>query len=177
MKKPADDCAQVMGVVQDNIDLLHKHEERKLKRRPPSQKAADKITVWIGTMASVTIHGAFFLFWILANVGALGFKPFDPFPFGLLTMMLSIEAIFLTLFVLISQNRMQQESDARAELDVQINLLTEHELTRLIRMVDLIGEKLEVDMSHDSELQAIEADIDPEVVIQQIEEHQEKKKP
>jgi uncharacterized membrane protein len=174
MKPQAKDCARVMEVVEGNIELLHQHEERKRGNRSASQKLADKITASVGTMASAVVHAVIFSFWILANVGALGLRPFDPFPFGLLTMMLSIEAIFLTLFVLISQNRMQQDSDARAELDVQINLLTEHELTRLIRMVDRIGDKLGVQKPKDPELKAMEADIDPEIVIQQIEDRKEK---
>lgn len=145
------------------------HEQKKRDNLPWSQKLANKITQGIGSMTSVAIHAVFFLFWILANTGVLGFKAFDPFPFGLLTMMLSIEAIFLTLFVLISQNSMQIESDNRAELDVQINLLTEHELTRLIRLTDLIADKLEVDKSQDPELAELEADINPEDVIEQIE--------
>ena len=120
-------------------------------------------------MASVSVHALVFIAWISANLGVFGLKPFDPFPFGLLTMMLSIEAIFLTLFVLISQNRMQLDSDARAELDVQINLLTEYELTRLLRLTDLIADKLGVDKSKDPELKDLEADIDPEDVINQIE--------
>lgn len=156
-------------IVEENIELLAKHEQKKRDNLPWSQKLADKITQGIGSMASVAIHAAFFVFWILANTGALGFKPFDPFPFGLLTMVLSIEAIFLSLFVLISQNRMQIESDNRAELDVQINLLTEHELTRLIRLTDLIADKLEVDKSKDPELAELEEDINPEDVIEQIE--------
>lgn len=166
----------VRRIVQENIELLARHEEKKRDHLPWSQKLADRITQRIGSMTSVTIHGSIFLFWILANTNVLGIKPFDPFPFGLLTMMLSIEAIFLTLFVLISQNRMQIDSDNRAELDVQINLLTEHELTRLIRLTDLIADKLEVDKSKDPGLQELEEEIDPEDVIEQIETRLEKAK-
>lgn len=161
-------------IVQENIELMAKHEKKKRDNLPWSQKLANKITQGVGSMTSVAIHAVFFLFWILANTGVLGFKEFDPFPFGLLTMMLSIEAIFLTLFVLISQNSMQIESDNRAELDVQINLLTEHELTRLIRLTDLIADKLEVDKSKDPELNELEQDINPEDVIEQIESKLEK---
>ncbi len=163
-------------IVNENIELMAKHEQKKKDDLPWSQKLADKITQGVGSMASVTCHALLFLFWVLANTGALGFKPFDPFPFGLLTMVLSIEAIFLSLFVLISQNRMQVDSDNRAELDVQINLLTEHELTRLIRLTDLIADKLEVDKAKDPELRKLEEDIDPEDVIEQIEAKLEKAK-
>ncbi|MBC8064437.1 MAG: DUF1003 domain-containing protein [Chlorobia bacterium] len=167
---------QCSRIIEENIELLHNHEQKKLDRLPWHQKLAVRITNGIGSMTSVCIHAFFFTFWILANVGALGFKPFDPFPFGLLTMVLSIEAIFLSLFVLIAQNRMQIESDNRAELDVQINLLTEHELTRLIRLADLIADKLGVDKSKDPDLAELEEDINPEAVISQIERRQEQKK-
>ena len=74
------------------------------------------------------------------NLGGLpGIEPFDPFPFSLLTTIVSLEAIFLTLFVLISQNRMSREADKRAELDLQVNLLAEKEATMILRMLQEIS--------------------------------------
>jgi uncharacterized membrane protein len=75
---------------------------------------------------------------ILANVGWFGIEPFDPFPFGLLTTIVSLEAIFLSTFVLVSQNRQSAIADRRAQLDLQINLLAEYEVTRLLKLQDAI---------------------------------------
>lgn len=167
------DCennGRVMDVVEENIQLLTDHHEQRKAKMPASERFAEWFTCQIGSMTSVIAHAIFFAVWISLNLGLLGIKPFDPFPFGLLTMILSIEAIFLSLFVLISQNRMQLESDNRAELDVQINLLTEYELTRLWRLTELIADKLGVDREADAELKGLDVDIDPQDVMKKIEE-------
>jgi uncharacterized membrane protein len=88
------------------------------------------------------VHIVWFVVWILLNTGWFGLRAFDPFPYGLLTMIVSLEAIFLSTFVLISQNRQAQESERRADLDLHIGLLTEHELTRVLQMLDVIQAKL-----------------------------------
>jgi uncharacterized membrane protein len=93
---------------------------------------------------------------------------FDPFPFGLLTMIVSLEAIFLATFVLISQNRISAEADRRADLDLQIGLLTEHELTHALKMLDAIQHKLGIDSLQDTELPDLEEEVHPEDVLQEI---------
>jgi uncharacterized membrane protein len=105
------------------------------------------------------------------NLGWFGLKPFDPYPFGLLTMIVSLEAIFLSTFVLISQNRMQAAADERADLDLQINLLAEHEVTRLIKLVDAIASKLEVTTDCDAEINELERDIEPETILHELKQH------
>jgi uncharacterized membrane protein len=102
------------------------------------------------------------------NQGYFGFKPFDPFPFGLLTMIVSLEAIFLATFVLISQNRLSAEADRRADLDLQMGLLTEHELTRVLKMLDEIQDKLGIDNDADQELQDLEKNVHPEDVMREM---------
>ena len=86
---------------------------------------------------NVYLHAVWFIVWITINLRWIpGVKPFDPFPFGLLTMIVSLEAIFLSTFVLVSQNRMTVLADKRADLDLQINLLSEYEVTRILTLVD-----------------------------------------
>jgi len=80
------------------------------------------------------VHIVWFGMWILINTGRLGVRAFDPFPYGLLTMIVSLEAIFLSTFVLISQNRLSEEAERSSDLDLQIGLLTEHELTRVLQL-------------------------------------------
>jgi len=107
-----------------------------------------------GTLFSILMHLIWFSLWLLVNLHALpGIRPFDPFPFNLLTTLVSLEAIFLTLFVLISQNRLSQEADKRAQLDLQVNLLAEKETTMILRMLQEISEKLGVSGSVTEDLE------------------------
>ncbi len=87
-------------------------------------------------------------------------------------MFASVEAIFLSTFVLISQNRMSQQADKRADLDLQISLLSEHEVTRLITLVKAIAEKLEIEASRDPELPELQKDVEPEKVLDVMEAHE-----
>jgi len=93
---------------------------------------------------------------------------FDPFPYGLLTMIVSLEAIFLSTFVLISQNRLSDESEHRADLSMHIGLLTEHELTRVLQMLDIIQDKMGIENDTDSELADLEMETRPEDVLAEI---------
>jgi uncharacterized membrane protein len=123
-------------------------------------------------MAFVYLHVAWFGLWILANTGRFGVATFDPFPYGLLTMLVSLEAIFLSTFVLISQNRISRDSERRADLALQISLLTEYEVTRVLRMLDEIEDKLGIPNDHDAELSQLETVTRPEEVLEEIEKVQ-----
>ncbi len=132
--------------------------------------AADSITESFGTITFAVLHIVWFTLWILINTGQIsGLEPFDPFPFGLLTMVVSLEAIFLSIFVLISQNRETQISDLREELDFQIDAHAEQEITKLIHMVDEIQDHLGIKKKNDKELEAMKKKLDPEKIITEIE--------
>src|SRR6185437_11053960 len=96
-------------------------------------------------------------------------KPFDPFPFSLLTLVVSLEAIFLSTFVLISQNHAGQIADKRADLDLQINLLSEHEITRLLKVMDAVADHLGVDAGKKSEDEELKKDVGAKQVLDEIE--------
>jgi uncharacterized membrane protein len=102
-----------------------------------SLKLADFIAEFSGTMVFIYFHVLWFLFWIYTNTGhkIFGLINFDPYPFGLLTMMVSLEAIFLSTFILISQNRQAAKSELRAELDYQTNLKTEKDVAEILSML------------------------------------------
>ena len=119
-------------------------------------------------MYFVYFHIVWFGVWILINLGFFGIEPFDPFPFGLLTMIVSLEAIFLSTFVLISQNRSSAEADRHADLVLQIGLLTEYELTRVLKMLDQIQDKMGIENDSDHELQELEKDVSPEDVLAEM---------
>ena len=94
--------------------------------------------------STVALHIVWFTVWIVANIRVLPIRPFDPYPFGLLTTIVSLEAIFLTLFVLASENRLTQDAERRGHLDLQINLLAEQEMTMVLRMLKEVCEHLDL---------------------------------
>jgi uncharacterized membrane protein len=159
---------QLAAIIDQNINSILELRARALEARTAQERISDAITDFSGRMAFLYVHAVWFAVWIVVNLGLTGFKPFDPYPFGLLTMVVSLEAIFLATFVLISQNRTAAEADHRADLDLQINLLTEHEITRVIRMLDAIGRKLEVDVELDEELLQLERNVEPQQVMQEM---------
>ena len=122
-------------------------------RRSFTEKSADEITGILSSIPFLIINLAWFLLWIITNLNLIpGVVAFDPFPFGLLTMVVSLEAIILSIFVLISQNRVAAVDQLREEIDLQVNLITEQELTKLMNIVALIAEKNGIDLSKDREL-------------------------
>jgi uncharacterized membrane protein len=98
-------------------------------------KAADKITTFAGSMAFIYIHAIVFAFWIIYNLTAKG-TGFDPFPFGLLTLIVSLEAIFLSTFVMLSQNRQSKQQDLRSELDYEVNVKAEQEIAEIKALLE-----------------------------------------
>src|SRR5690349_13468876 len=105
-------------IVERNIEALIKRRKEQEGKKTTEEKIADKVTRFTGSMLFVYIHFVLFTIWIIWNLGWLSLKPFDP-SFVVLAMFASVEAIFLSTFVLISQNRMNLEADKRAELDLQ----------------------------------------------------------
>jgi uncharacterized membrane protein len=139
------------------------------RARTRQDRYADALTRFAGRMHFVYLHGVWFGIWVLLNTGRFGLRPFDPFPYGLLTLIVSLEAIFLATFVLISQNRLSQLAEQRADLDLHIDLLTEYELTRVLQMLDAIQDKLGIENDQDAELSELESETPPEEVLAEIE--------
>lgn len=121
--------------------------------RSLSEKFGDMLTTAFGTNKFLLFNAIVFAVWILLNVNVLPFaRAFDPFPFGFLTLSVSLEAIFLSIIVLISQNRGAKISDLREEMDIQIDVITEEEVTKALQILKIIAEKQGIDMSGDQEL-------------------------
>lgn len=160
-------------IVQENIIAILEHRKQLERSRTTQDIIADRITSYSGRMSFVVLHIIWFAAWFLFNSGWFGLKPFDPFPYGLLTMVVSLEAIFLSTFVLISQNRMGRQDKQRAELDLQIDLLTERELTRVVVMLDEIQQHLGMSHVQDEELAEFEKETKPDEVLTQIENEED----
>jgi uncharacterized membrane protein len=142
----------------DEHDVTHKKLLRSIRakadaKRTTSERLADWMTTTFGSMTFLITNATVFVFWILINTNRLsGIPAFDPFPFSLLTTIVSLEAIILAIFVLISQNRNTKVDDLREEVHLQINLIAEKEITKIMKMMALALEKQGVDLSNDPEL-------------------------
>ena len=129
-----------------NVRQIANLEEQQLHARSASERIAGAVTRAAGTAVFAVAHLVWFVTWVLINSGRVArIKPFDPFPFNLLTMIVSLEAIFLSIWILISQNQMTRQADRRAHLDLQVNLLAEQESTATLRAVHGIAQHLGVD--------------------------------
>ncbi|MBS7565009.1 DUF1003 domain-containing protein [Mucilaginibacter sp. Bleaf8] len=167
--------AQMPGmaqIVERNITALLERRKAEESKNTKEQKLADGITGFAGSMLFVYIHLTLFGLWVIWNLGWIGLKPFDP-SFVVLAMFASVEAIFLSTFVLISQNRANAQADRRADLDLQVSLLAEHEITRIVSLVTAIAKKMDIDDAHHPELNELAQDIKPENVMDVMDKHKE----
>ena len=156
------------AVVERNISALVSQRDERVRRQGLQDRVADRVTSFTGSMTFVYLHLLLFGGWILVNLGWTPLPRFDP-SFVVLAMAASVEAIFLSTFVLITQNRMAAVADRRAELDLQVSLLAEHEVTRLIRLTSAIADRLGIDEAGDPELDELRQDVQPERVLDTIE--------
>ncbi|GBD49787.1 DUF1003 domain-containing protein [Methylopila sp. Yamaguchi] len=155
-------------VLDRNIGTLERRKEERDAKSSLGEAIAEKITAVSGSMAFVYIHAAVVMAWVGVNTGSVpGLAPFDP-TFVILATVASVEAIFLSTFVLISQNRDAAQALRRSELDLHVNLLTERELTTLIQMVREIADKLDIPVRNKAEVKDAERNIAPEKVLDRL---------
>ena len=132
---------------QPNIDAIAKLEHEALLRRSPTERASDAIAKFVGSTAFLLLQVLLVLTWSAINLGLIpGLRSFDPFPFGILALVISSESVVLTIFVLISQNRMARQAEKRAHLDLQVGMLAEQELTAVLQMQHKICQRLGIDL-------------------------------
>jgi uncharacterized membrane protein len=151
-------------------ELVTSYKARADARRTSWEKLADIFTTRFGTVSFLSLNAAWFLVWVLWNSGVLGLTPFDPYPFGFLTMVVSLEAIFLAIIVLISQNRAAHIADMREEIELQLSAISEQEITKVMSMLSTILEKHGVDVSKDLELAAMLKPIKNDAIEQELEQ-------
>lgn len=131
--------------VQKNVEAIKAWERSVMAQRSAAERIGDWITGVAASGPVLVVHVVWFTAWIAANLGLVpGVTPFDRFPFPFLTMTVSLEAIFLALFVLASQNRLARQSDKRGHLDLQIDLLAEREMTAVLQLLQDIASHLKV---------------------------------
>ena len=160
----------IADIIEQNIQTMLHVRGVEDSRKTAQDRLADALTRFSGNMWFVYLHVAWFGWWIADNTGLIGGRIFDPYPFGLLTLIVSLEAIFLATFVLISQNRAAAVADMRSDLDLQIDLLAEYEITQLLRLVTAIGKKLDVPGCEGAELDQLEKPVAVGEVIKEMQQ-------
>ena len=158
-----------------NVEVVKKLEEAAQQERTTSDRIANVVANFCGSMTFVWVHIVWFGGWIVLNL-LPGVRHIDPFPFTFLTLVVSLEAIFLSTFILISQNHDTRMSERRNHLDLQINLLSEQENTKMIMMLHAIARKVGAEeVEHDQDMKDLAQDTELEKVVELIDRREEKK--
>jgi uncharacterized membrane protein len=156
------------SVMARNIRALHEHAGLARAKAGLQTRIADAITRFTGSMPFIYIHLLLFGAWVAVNLKWVpGVEPFDP-TFVIMATFASVEAIFLSTFVLISQNQASRAAGLQAELDLQVSLLAEHEITRILTLVTAIGARLDIAEAADPELDELRRDVAPEAVLAEL---------
>ena len=157
----------VVDLLQRNVEVVQKLEDAAKQERTTSDRIATVIANFCGSMKFVWVHVIWFTAWIVINV-VPGVRHVDPFPFTFLTLVVSLEAIFLSTFILISQNHDTRVSERRNHLDLQINLLSEQENTKMIMMLQAIAQKVGAEIEQDQVIEVLAQETELEEVIEHI---------
>lgn len=155
----------ISAFTEKNIEAILCHEEERRRRKSAFYHAVQKIAAFCGSLTFLWIQVVWFAVWIGYNVA---FKSFDPYPFQFLMLIVSLEAIFLSVFILISQNFSAIESERRHHLDLQMNLLTERETTAILRLLSQVANKMQISEEDRAEVLGFSTNTDPSAVLQQI---------
>ena len=165
---PGEQMGGLSGTLRETISSLTERARHEREQAPLSERLAERITRFTGSMTFVCLHLVLFGGWIVANLGWLpGVPRFDP-SFVMLAMVASVEAIFLSTFVLMNQNRLARADDRRADLTLQIGLLAEYETTKLVELTSAIARHLDAGAPEREQVTELTEEIDPEAVLDQI---------
>lgn len=137
-----------------NIEAIVRLEQESMLHRSLGERVSDAFTRVMGSMSFVVFHFLLFVSWFVINLGLTPLRPFDPFPFGILTLIVSAEGVILAIFVLVSQNRMSRQANQRAHLNLQISLLAEQETTKLLQRIQSLLDHFGVEktaLDHEAE--------------------------
>jgi uncharacterized membrane protein len=168
---PLTQAAQLSSVdelTHRNVKMILERERSMKSNHSAGEKLATHVAAFCGSMLFIWIHIVWFVLWVVFNTSSRIAQPFDPFPFPFLIFIVSLEAIFLSAFILISQNHETRLSEQRSHLDVQINLLIEQENTQMLKILRSIANKLNADFEEDPDLAVLEQDMQPEKILDQI---------
>lgn len=161
--------SDLSGALARNIEAIARRREADVASASGGVRVAMAVGRMIGRMRFVYANIAFYAAWVAGSRGWLpGIPAFDP-DFYLVGSVASVESIFLSIFILIAQNRAAAAADRRDDLSLQVGLLAEHEITQLIKLTAAIAEKLGIDPEHHSDIADLQTDVAPEAVLDRIE--------
>lgn len=163
-------AASVEELTRRNVERVAALDAAEQEKATTADRVADAITRFGGSISFVWINLLVMAGWMEFNLAAAKPRRFDPFPFELLTLILSVEAVFLTIFILMSQNRAARVSEKRSHLDLQLNLLSEQENTKMLLMLEQIGRAVGAEMSDGPDVQVLAEATRPETLSAQIDE-------
>lgn len=157
-------------LTEENVRTIAQLQEGLRRQRTFVERLADGIGSFVGSMSFAVLHIIWFTAWSVWNLGVVpGLPPFDRFPFMLLSLIVSCEAVVLSTFVLIKQNRMSRMSEERAHLNLQIDILAEQEITKMLQMIQLISQRLGVpEASNDRKAAALSEETGVEMLAQKV---------
>jgi len=162
----------ISGNPRPNIAEIIKMEEEAVASRTTGERISDVIARYAGTIEFISAHAVWFTAWIVLNAGIVpGIKRFDPFPYPFLTFVVSLEAIFLSLFILVSQNRSNRHADARSHLDLQINMLAEQESTKMLEMLQSLCEHHKLAVAHDPDVDSLKSPTKPAELLKELKDN------
>ncbi len=148
-----------------NIEDISRIERERKAMQPLASRMASSVAAFCSRGTILVIHALFFAVWVAYNSSPLAF---DPYPFTFLTLVVSLEAIFLSFFIMIGQSASRQESERRHHLDLQINLLNEREMTAMLRLLGKVAERLDIHEKDQAEIKKFAYNTDPRTVLEQI---------
>jgi uncharacterized membrane protein len=137
-------------------------------QRSTIERTADALTRAAASTPFFVFHAVWFIAWVAVNTGILGIRPFDPFPFGLLTLVVSLEAIFLSIFVLMAQSRESAIAELREEVSLQVTLRMEEEVTKTLQLVAGLYPRLGQQVADDPELREMLGPLDADRIEQEL---------
>ncbi len=155
----------ILNKTSNSQNLLQALKAKADAKRSFPEKVADFMTKFFGNIRFFIINFLLFIGWIFVNIGWIpGVDIFDPFPFGLLTTAVSLEAIFLAIIVLISQNRASKVADLREEVDLHIDIISEQEITKILHLISMLCKKQGIDLEQDKVLKDMLRSIDTDKI-------------
>ena len=162
---PLNETASVSNEGSDHVTKTNE-DFLKLESLDGTATIAEGIATFTGSIFFVCLHVVWFALWIIFNLPWWGFEPLDPFPFTFLTLIVSLEAIFLSAFILMSENRQGRLADRRARVNLQVDMIAEREITKLLELVTDIHSRLGIQKAADVELESMQKETDIEQLTQ-----------
>jgi uncharacterized membrane protein len=165
---------RIPGLTQRNIEAIAQLEQEFRQQRSRLDRGSDAISAFVGSIQFVIAHAVGLAAWVALNIGLVWLRPFDPYPFVFLNLVLAVETVFLSTFVLMSQNRQNHQADRWAHLNLQLSMLSEQEATKMLQLLQQICDRLGLQqVARDRELREMVQTTQVEVLAEELDQARE----